>query len=149
MIHGVLLDLEGVLYAGGYPLPGAREALLSLRAAGIPIRFVTNSTRVTRAAIVNRLARIGLDVPIQHLFTPAVAARQYLIERRLVPHLLVHPDLRGEFADLLGAGPPSAVLLGDAGPEFSYAALNQCFRCLLYTSPRPRDATLSRMPSSA
>ena len=131
MIHGVLLDLEGVLYAGGYPLPGAREALLSLRAAGIPIRFVTNSTRVTRAAIVNRLARIGLDVPIQHLFTPAVAARQYLIERRLVPHLLVHPDLRGEFADLPGAGPPSAVLLGDAGPEFSYAALNQCFRLLL------------------
>ena len=23
------------------------------------------------------------------------------------------------------------------------------FRCLLYTSPSPRDATLSRMPSSA
>ena len=24
-----------------------------------------------------------------------------------------------------------------------------CFPCLLYTSPSPRDATLSRMPSSA
>ena len=24
-----------------------------------------------------------------------------------------------------------------------------CVRCLLYTSPSPRDATLSRMPSSA
>ena len=24
-----------------------------------------------------------------------------------------------------------------------------CYRCLLYTSPSPRDATLSRMPSSA
>ena len=24
-----------------------------------------------------------------------------------------------------------------------------CFSCLLYTSPSPRDATLSRMPSSA
>ena len=27
--------------------------------------------------------------------------------------------------------------------------LNQYFTCLLYTSPSPRDATLSRMPSSA
>ena len=24
-----------------------------------------------------------------------------------------------------------------------------CYLCLLYTSPSPRDATLSRMPSSA
>ena len=55
MIQGVLLDLEGVLYVGGYPLPGAREALLSLRAAGIPMRFVTNITRLTRATLVNRL----------------------------------------------------------------------------------------------
>lgn len=62
MIHGVLFDLEGVLYIGGHPLPGAREALLSLRAAEIPVRFITNSTRLTRSAIRNRLARMGLDV---------------------------------------------------------------------------------------
>ena len=30
-----------------------------------------------------------------------------------------------------------------------YAAFNQLSDCLLYTSPSPRDATLSRMPSSA
>ena len=28
-------------------------------------------------------------------------------------------------------------------------AAGVCYRCLLYTSPSPRDATLSRMPSSA
>ena len=28
-------------------------------------------------------------------------------------------------------------------------AMNRTDRCLLYTSPSPRDATLSRMPSSA
>ena len=27
--------------------------------------------------------------------------------------------------------------------------IDEPFYCLLYTSPRPRDATLSRMPSSA
>ena len=29
------------------------------------------------------------------------------------------------------------------------AAVKQSLHCLLYTSPSPRDATLSRMPSSA
>jgi HAD superfamily hydrolase (TIGR01458 family) len=130
MIHGVLFDLEGVFYVGDYPLPGTREALLSLHAAGIPMRFITNSTRLTRGAIINRLARMGLEVSLQHLFTPVVAARNYLIARKLTPHLLVHPNIRGEFADLLGPS-PDAVLLGDAGPAFSYDALNQCFRLLL------------------
>ncbi len=130
MIQGVLFDLEGVLYTGGYPLPGSREALQSLRAASIPMRFITNSTRMTRSAIVNRLARMGLEVPVQHLFTPVVAARNYLIARKLTPHLLIHPDIQSEFADLIGP-PPSVVLLGDAGPSFTYEALNQCFRLLL------------------
>ncbi len=134
MIQGVLFDLEGVLYVGGYPLPGSREALQSLRAASIPMRFITNSTRMTRSAIVNRLARMGLEVPVQHLFTPVVAARNYLIARKLTPHLLIHPDIQGEFADLIGPS-PSAVLLGDAGSSFTYEALNQCFRLLLEGLP--------------
>ena len=130
MIHGVLIDLEGVLYVGGYPLPGAREALLSLRAAGIPMRFITNTSRTTRAAIVDRLADMGLEVAPEHLFTPVVAARNYLIARKLTPHLLVHPHILGEFADLLGPS-PDAVLIGDAGSAFDYGALNRCFRLLL------------------
>ena len=32
---------------------------------------------------------------------------------------------------------------------FAEGAFNAAFVCLLYTSPSPRDATLSRMPSSA
>ena len=134
MIHGVLIDLEGVLYVGGYPLPGAREALLSLRAAGIPMRFITNTSRTTRAAIVDRLADMGLEVAPEHLFTPVVAARNYLIARKLTPHLLVHPHILGEFADLLGPS-PDAVLIGDAGSAFDYGALNRCFRLLLNGLP--------------
>ncbi|HAO33525.1 MAG TPA: TIGR01458 family HAD-type hydrolase [Candidatus Competibacter sp.] len=130
MIHGVLFDLEGVLSIGGYPLPGSREALLSLRAAGIPMRFITNSTRLTRGAIVNRLGCMGLEIEPSHLFSPVVAARNYLISRKLTPHLLVHPNIHSEFADLLGP-PPDVVLIGDAGSNFDYGALNHCFRLLL------------------
>ena len=33
--------------------------------------------------------------------------------------------------------------------EQDWSNLEKCYNCLLYTSPSPRDATLSRMPSSA
>ena len=33
--------------------------------------------------------------------------------------------------------------------DVSLPALRKAYFCLLYTSPSPRDATLSRMPSSA
>ena len=41
-----------------------------------------------------------------------------------------------------------AVMLNEAYPGFT-AEDHTTYSCLLYTSPSPRDATLSRMPSSA
>ncbi len=134
MIQGVLLDLGGVLYVGDQLLPGAREALLSLRAAGIPVRFLTNTTRMPHDRIVAKLNNMGLEVAAQDLFTPATAARQYLKTHGLTPHLLVHPNLQGEFVDLI-KGSPQAVLMGDAGHAFTYEALNTAFRLLLQGVP--------------
>ena len=39
--------------------------------------------------------------------------------------------------------------LGHARSYISWDVLRRFLICLLYTSPSPRDATLSRMPSSA
>ena len=46
---------------------------------------------------------------------------------------------------------PNLQRLAENGMVFTkaYAAATVCSPCLLYTSPSPRDATLSRMPSSA
>ena len=65
-----------------------------------------------------------------------------------------------DIAELLGSMDALAhdeTLGGDAGywlPHNAYAALLQSnldtyYRCLLYTSPSPRDYAASRMPSSA
>ena len=43
----------------------------------------------------------------------------------------------------------SDMLLAGAGEPLFLLALPETVGCLLYTSPSPRDATLSRMPSSA
>ena len=41
---GFLFDLDGVFIQSGKPLPGAIDALASLRALNIPFRFLTNTT---------------------------------------------------------------------------------------------------------
>jgi ribonucleotide monophosphatase NagD (HAD superfamily) len=43
-VGAVLLDLDGVLYVEGEPLPGAQDSVRRLRGAGMALRFVTNTT---------------------------------------------------------------------------------------------------------
>ena len=55
MISGVLLDLAGVIYEGEGALPGALDAVDRLRQAGLSLRFVTNTTRMTKHMVLQRL----------------------------------------------------------------------------------------------
>lgn len=129
MIRGALLDLAGVVYDGEEPIAGAIEAVARLRGAGLPLRFVSNTTRQDKQAIIARLRTLGLDVADREVFTPAAAARDWLLHHERSPHLLIHPDLEAEFRDVPQAR-QVAVVVGDAGEGFTYAALNQAFRYL-------------------
>jgi len=129
MIRGVLLDVGGVVYVGDRPLPGAVAAIERLRAAGLGLRFVTNTTSVPRRLLLGRLARLGVPAEADELLMPALAARRFLEEEGLVPHLLVAPALEEDFAGLPG-GEPDAVVVGDARHGFTYDALNRCFRLI-------------------
>lgn len=128
-IKGVLLDLDGVIYVGGEPLPRAIEAVARLRAAGLALRFLTNTTRTPYRALLAKLRAMGLTVEAEELITPAVAARRTIEAQGLIPHLLVHPALEEDFAGLPSGG-RVAVVVGDAGETFTYAALNRAFRAL-------------------
>jgi len=129
MIRGILIDLSGVIYIGGDPVAGAVEALSRIRGSGLPVRFLTNTTRTSKRGLLDRLSKMGISVPAEELFTPAQAARELLLKRALAPHLLVHPTLEEDFRDL--PSPPDAqraVVIGDAGDGFTYQALNAAFR---------------------
>ena len=135
--RGVLLDLDGVIYVGSRVLPGSLAAVARLRGAGLPIRFITNTTRTPHRLLMAKLRGLGLEVDDGELFTPARAALDVLERDGLMPRLLVHPALEEDFAALapagLGAGadaPREAVVLGDAGDAFSYAAMNDAYRAL-------------------
>jgi HAD superfamily hydrolase (TIGR01458 family) len=131
--RGALLDLDGVLYVGRQPLSGAAAALARLRAAGLPLGFVTNTTRRSRRVIRADLAAMGFAIADGELFTPARAAREWIVAHGVSPLLLIHPGLAEDFADLRRG--TDAVVVGDAGDGFTYAALNQAFRLLIAGAP--------------
>ncbi len=126
-VKGVLLDIEGVICAAGTILPGSLEAVRRIQQLGIPLRLITNTTRRPRRQIASDLARLGLVFRTEDIFTPAVPAREHILRHGLSPFLLVHPNLREEFAGL-EAGGGDAVVVGDAGSHFTYELLNRAFR---------------------
>ena len=79
--------------------------------------------------------------------TPSVAERVGK-KQRSASDILVSP--KGKIQSTKNAGRVLPQVLAWSSPE-NLAKINelQDNNCLLYTSPSPRDATLSRMPSSA
>lgn len=130
MVKGVLLDLSGVLYDGDRPVPGAVEAVAKLRESGLPVRFLTNSTRSPRRKLMAKLRAMGFELEDAELFTPATAACEILEAKGLKAHLLIHPDLEEDFEGFDDAEDAGAVVVGDAGPYFSFDTLNAAFRVL-------------------
>ena len=126
-VRGVLLDLGGVVYVGHTPIGGALSAVARLRKAGLPLRFVTNTTRRSRRQVIADLQRMGLHISDEELLTPALMARAFLQKHQLSPFLVVHPGLEEDFAGL-ASGHPDAVIIGDAGDCFTYERLNRAYR---------------------
>jgi HAD superfamily hydrolase (TIGR01458 family) len=129
-IRGVMLDLDGTLYVGGEPVAGAREAVEALSASGLALRYVTNTTRMPRRAVVEGMLTLGFEAEEGEVFTPAWAASRLIGGRSclaLVDESL-HEDLgRARLTDEF----PEVVVVGDLGEGFTYARLDAAFRCLM------------------
>ncbi|MDT8435743.1 MAG: TIGR01458 family HAD-type hydrolase, partial [Gemmatimonadota bacterium] len=74
--RGLLIDLDGTVYEGGALVPGAAAAIRRLRDVEVPFLFTTNTSRRSRADIVEALAAMGLRTRADEILTaPAAAAR--------------------------------------------------------------------------
>lgn len=129
-VRGILMDLGGVVYVGSTPIAGALAAVDRVRARGLDLRYITNTTQRSRRQVLCDLRRMGLSVADHELLTPALLARDYLTSHALNPVLLVHPDLEEDFSGLARKG-RDAVVVGDAGRHFTYDRLNNAYRRIL------------------
>src|SRR3954452_11959466 len=78
MKHGYLIDMDGVLYRGHDLIPGADTFINELRARDIPFRLLTNNSQRARRDVVTKLARLGIDIEEEHVFTSAMATARFL-----------------------------------------------------------------------
>lgn len=82
MMHGYLIDMDGVIYRGGELIPGADRFIQGIREANIPFRFLTNNSQRTRRDVTTKLQRLGIDVEEEHIFTCAMATARYLAHQK-------------------------------------------------------------------
>jgi HAD superfamily hydrolase (TIGR01458 family) len=134
-IDGLLLDIDGVLAVSWEPLPGALEAMESLRER-IPFRLITNTTTHTRRELSTTLRGAGFDVEPDEIVTAVTATATYLREHHAGGRAFVLTDgAPGE--DLAGvplADTPDdadVIVIGGASDNFTYDVVNRIFRAVM------------------
>ncbi|MDS9471562.1 HAD-IIA family hydrolase [Sporosarcina pasteurii] len=78
-----LFDLDGVIYIGPEPLPGAVESLKRLRQDKKDIRFLTNNPITTREKTAKRLNSLGIEASSEEVITSSWATAQYLQNEKI------------------------------------------------------------------
>jgi len=128
----ILLDVDGVLHVSGEPIPGAVDAVRRLRDEGHRLRFVTNSTTMSRRELAERLRAMGFGLDDNELQTTGGVASRVLAGKRVLALTMpgILDDLEG--MQLIGMN-ADAVLVGGADetdePQrvFSYMNLARAF----------------------
>ena len=127
-----VLDLDGVVWLGTQTIPGAPEAVASLRERGGRVVFVTNSALRTREQVAEKLDRHGIPDAVDDIFTAAMAAARLVRpgERVLAcgsDGVIDEIGRRG--AEAVATGSADAVVVG-LTHEFDYGMLTDAMRAV-------------------
>ena len=118
--------------------------LFLLGFAGVVVPIVVHLTRRQRKNVVHFPSLMFLEkIPYQEQRRRRIQ-HWFLLSLRAVALALVAAAFARPFLDQ-----SSGMALGSGGPREIVVLLDRPYSCLLYTSPSPRDAHESRMPSSA
>ena len=82
MAKAYVSDMDGVLVRGSTLVPGADSFIRRLQHLGVPFLVLTNNSVYTPGDLQARLHGIGLDVPVEAIFTSAMATAAFLHQQR-------------------------------------------------------------------
>jgi 4-nitrophenyl phosphatase len=100
----VIFDLDGVVYRGDHPVPGAAELIAALRHRGTLVRFATNNSMATRQAYVARLADMGIPADREEIVTSTSATIDHLRAHLPEVERILAVGADGMLAELRAAG---------------------------------------------
>lgn len=136
---GFLIDLDGVVWIGREPVPGAPETLAALLAAGKRIVFVTNNPAKFPIEYAERLRGMGVEVEESQIVTAGMVAASlareaagpdgsaFVISRTTLKEMVAATGvtvLEGE------AGRDAGVVVVSGHRDFDFAALLTAKRAL-------------------
>lgn len=131
-LDGVIFDIDGVLTFHGQVYPGAIEMIDQLRAAGLKLCFLTNSTLKSQASAAGKLRQKGFRLQEREVITASYASAAYL--RSLRPRsawVMVEGDGADEFRDFVhDEEQPEYIVIGDNRSRFDFEHLNRVLRLL-------------------
>jgi HAD superfamily hydrolase (TIGR01450 family) len=121
-----VLDLDGVVWLAGRPIPGSPEAVARIRAAGDRVAFVTNNAGPTVEDHAAALRAVGVDADPDEIVSSAQAAAS-LVEPGSTAAVVGGPGIHQALAErgviIVAAGAsPAAVVVGRA-PVLDYDEL--------------------------
>jgi NagD protein len=113
MKHGLLIDMDGVIYSGDTLIHGADTFINHLLENDIPFTFMTNNSQRTSLEVVRKLRKLGIEITEEHVYTSAMATGKFLGDQG--------PDgtayVLGE-GGLLTSLHENGITLVDTDPEF-------------------------------
>jgi len=130
---GILFDLDGVLYVDNVPIEGAVDALQRIRKAGIPCRFLTNTSTMSVKSLQEKINAIGFSVGKEEIISAPQAAFLFLSQKPdPVCRFLLADDVKKDFAGFRQSDTqPEYIVIGDIGNAWSYQLLNEVFNNLM------------------
>ena len=133
-IESWLTDMDGVLIHEGVPIPGADAFIKRLRESGRPYLVLTNNSMYTPRDLHARLYRMGLEVPVENIWTSALATAQFLDDQRPggTAYVIGEAGLTTALHDIgyvLSDSSPDYVVLGETR-TYSFEALTKAIRLI-------------------
>lgn len=147
--RGVICDLDGTVYLSGTPLPGAVEALRTIRDAGVEVLFVSNNPHRDAEAYAERLSNLGIPATEENILTSGGVTASWIAQHAPGAGVLVlgEQNLLDELSRV-GAKPvataaEASVVVASFDRTFDYAKWTEAFRAIragarfIATNPDP------------
>jgi len=75
-----LFDLDGTVYLGDTPIPGATEKLKALTESGKKVGFLTNNSSKSVDGYIEKLNKMGYPAKIEQMVSSSMSACEYILK---------------------------------------------------------------------
>ena len=127
-------DMDGVLVHEGKLIPGADTFIERLRDSGTPFLVLTNNSIFTPRDLRFRLRHTGIDIPVEAIWTSAMATATFLNDQRPEGSAFVIGEAGlttalHEVGYVLTTSEPDYVVLGETR-TYSFSAITTAIRLI-------------------